>query len=150
MRWSATIECSTPLTGIAFMSTVSGIYWAKAGRPVEHALLKVSLHARANHVDGTATLSADLMGSVLPGIPVAFSGNVDASCKLGPSRFTTGRAHVVATADGGAFAVILLPAAVIKMGRNHLWHLRDELATSLPDHVRTVLTRGRTGAFRAG
>ena len=150
IRWSATIACSSPVTGIAFLSTARETYWAKAGRPVEHPLLEVSLHARANQVDEGATFSTTLMGSRLPGVPVAFSGNVEASCRLGPSRFTTGRAHVVATADGGAFAAILLPATAIKMGRNHLWHLRDELAASLPDHVRTLLTRGRSGAIRAG
>jgi len=149
MRWRAKIECSTPLTGIAFLRTAREICWVKAGRPVERPLVEVSLHVRANYVDGRATFSSNLMGSVLPGIPVAFSGNVETSCKLGHSRFMTGRAQVVATAGEGAFVVILLPRTVIKMGRNNLWHLRDEFAASLPDHVRPVLTRGRTGALQA-
>ena len=66
MRWRGTIECSTPLTGIAFLSTTREISWAKAGRPAEHPTLEVSLHARANYVDGTATFASALMGSSGP------------------------------------------------------------------------------------
>ncbi len=149
MRWRGTVECSSPLTGIAFLTTPREISWAKAGRPAEHPTVEVSLHARADYVDGGATFALRLMGSSSHALPVAFTGNVDASCKIGPSRFMTGRAHVVATAGEAAFVVILLSATVIKMGRNNLWRLRDELAATLPVHIRLILTRARTGAIQS-
>ena len=90
------------------------------------------------------------MGAVLPGVPVPFAGNIEGCCKLGHSRFVTGRAHVVATVGDVVFALILLPRTVIKMGRKNLWHLRDELAASLPEGARLVLTTGRTGVLDGG
>jgi hypothetical protein len=33
------------------------------------------------------------------------------------------------------------------MGRNHLWRLRDDVASSLPTDIRELLTRRRSGDF---
>jgi hypothetical protein len=150
MRWRGRLECSTPITGIAFLSTRRETYWVKSGRPMAEPPVEISMHARANYLDGRATFSSSLMGGVLPGVPVPFAGNIEACCKLGHPRFVTGRAHVVATVGDVVFALILLPRSVIKMGRKNLWHLRDELAASLPEGARLVLTRGRTGVLDAG
>ena len=146
--WRGTIECPVPLAGIAFLQTNSEIYWAKSGRPVQNPLVEISLHARAGYVERRATLATSLSGSFLPGVPVAFDGDLDASCAIGASHLVTGRAHRVAKVDYATFVVILLQKDVVKMGRKHLWHLRDELALALPEDTRRVLTRGRTGVIR--
>jgi hypothetical protein len=49
---------------------------------------------------------------------------------------------MVAKVDHATFVVILLQKDVVKMGRKHLWHLRDELALALPEDTRRVLTTG--------
>ncbi len=148
MRWRGAIECAVPVAGIAFLVTSREIYWAKSDPPAENPPVEIAFHARAGYADGRATFAASLGGSVLPGVPVAFGGDVSASCAFGPRRAVTGRAHLVAQVENVAFIVVLLQKSVIKIGRNHLWRLRDQLAASLPENARRVLTRNRTGVLR--
>lgn len=100
------------------------------------------------HPEG-ATFATSLGGSGLPAVPIPTGANLAASCLLHPGSSQTGRAHIVATAEGVAFVVVLFQRAEIKVGRNRLWRLRDELAAGLPQPVREILTRGRTGVMNA-
>ncbi len=105
-----------------------------------------------SYLDGAgrgATFTANLHGAYLPGVPVTCSGKPIDACTLGLASAVAGRAHVVASMPGATFAVILLPAALLKTGRNRLWRLRDETAALLPAEVRAPFVSGRTGIVKA-
>ncbi|TMA35968.1 MAG: hypothetical protein E6J87_02110 [Deltaproteobacteria bacterium] len=144
--WKGAVECAQPIAGIAFLQTRRSLHWVKS-RPASLQLgVQVSLHAYADHSPGGATFSASLGESFLPGVPVTCGPELEAACAIGPAHTATGRAHRVAEIDGVAFIAVLIPGALLKTGRNHLWRLRDAFAADLPDDVRALLTRQRTGA----
>lgn len=45
------------------------------------------------------------------------------------------------------FSLLVIPRAQVKMGRNHLWHVRPALAPALGEPLRTILSRGRRGTL---
>ncbi len=90
-------------------------------------------------------MTGSLHGAYLSSAPVELGQALPSSCAIGPSVTTTGTAHVVARVAGVTFVVVLLPASAVKVGRNRLWHLRDDLAARLSPEVRGLLTRGRSG-----
>lgn len=147
-RWAGTFESSVPLTGIAMLYR-SGGWWAKASPATMNPGVQVSLHTRAGCVDGQASFAAGLHGVFLPTVPVTCGDDLSAACTFGSSHAVTGRPHLVAEIDGAAFIVVMLQGSVLKVGRNRLWHLRDELVSALPTDLRQLLARGRTGNFRS-
>ena len=149
LRWQGRIDCAEQVAGIAFLVRDDEVHWAKSPPPVPGPAVEVSLHARAGEHPEGATFATSLGGSGLPAVPIPTGANLAASCLLHPGSSQTGRAHIVATAEGVAFVVVLFQRAVIKVGRNRLWRLRDELAAGLPQPVREILTRGRTGVINA-
>lgn len=56
-----------------------------------------------------------------------------------------GEPQVLVQVKGVAFAVMLLPASSVKVGRNRLWCLRERLAARLRPELRGLLTTGRSG-----
>lgn len=147
-RWAGTFESSVPITGIAMLYRDGGS-WAKASPATMNPGVQVSVHARAGCVDGQASFAASLHGAFLPTVPVVCGDDLPAACTFGSSHAVTGRPHLVAEVDGTAFIVLMLQGSVLKVGRNRLWHLRDELASALPADLRQLLVRGRTGNFRS-
>ncbi len=83
----------------------------------------------------------------MPGVPVAAPTNLDEVCSPGPMRFSLGRVVTLASAGTAAFVTVVLPRVVVKMGRNHLWRIRDDVASFLPEDIRDLLTRRRSGDF---
>ena len=148
-RWAGTFESSVPLTGIAILYLPSGGYWVKASPATMNPAVQVSLHARAGCVVGQASFAAGLHGAFLPSVPVACGNDLIAACTFGSTHAVTGRPHLVAEIDGATFIVVLLQGSVLKGGRNRLWHLRDELASSLPTDLHQLLAHGRTGNLRS-
>jgi hypothetical protein len=144
-RWSATVASAQALAGLAFLHHGSTLYWVKSPPASADLALSVSLHAYANHATGTATFAAAIGTSFLSGVPVHCGAEMERACTLGPARAETGRAFPVAKIDHAAVFALLLPGALVKTGRNHLWHLRDAPAADLPADVRELLTRGRSG-----
>jgi hypothetical protein len=147
-RWSATIACAQPLAGLAFLRNESALYWVKSPPACTDLPLAVSLSAYASRATGTASLAASIGSSLLPGLAVRCGPDPERECALGPTRAETGRAFPVAEIDRTAVFALLLPGALVKIGRNRLWRLRDDLAVDLPADVRTLLTRGRSGSLR--
>jgi hypothetical protein len=86
----------------------------------------------------------------LPGVPVAAPEKLDDVCVPRPIPFSAGRVVTLARADRAAFVAVVLPGSAVKMGRNHLWRLRDDVASSLPTDIRELLTRRRSGDFDLG
>jgi hypothetical protein len=144
-RWKATLSCQTPVSGIVFLVTTARIYWVKAPAIALMLPAEVSLHAYAGYREDRATLTAGMAGAHLPGVPVVAPVGLDDVCPRGPITFTTGRVVTLAQADRVVFVAVVLPRPVLKMGRNHLWRLRDSVAASLPPDARELLTRRRSG-----
>jgi hypothetical protein len=95
-----------------------------------------------------ATFTARFHRAILPGVPVDVDGDVTVTCHLRTNRIETGRAHLFVEVPGAAFVVLLLPSTVLKVGRNRLWRVRDDLVSALPPELRRVLTKSRTGELQ--
>ena len=146
-RWHGTLSCRTASTGIMFLVTANKVYWAKAPTVALTLSVDVSLHGYTSCASDRATFTAGMGGAVLPGVPVSAPAKLDDVCVPRPNPFSAGRVVTLARTDGAAFGVVVLPSRVLKMGRNHLWRLRDAVASSLPTDIRELLTRRRSGDF---
>jgi hypothetical protein len=96
------------------------------------------------------TFTTQMAGAYLPGVPVAAPRSVADVCPQGPISFSTARVVALAETEDAACAVLILPGSVLRMGRNRLWRLRDEVASSLTPDIRELLTRRRCGVFDVG
>ena len=146
-RWSGELSAELELSAIAFLATAREIFWAKA--PVVAATLEVqiTLSAYADSTPDRATFTASVGGAFLPGVPIGIEGRLEDVCALRPQFLTTGRVTCMAETKEASFLAVVLPREVLKMGRNHLWRVRDDLATRLPSTVRELLTRRRSGTM---
>ena len=133
-----------------FLLTASKVHWAKAPMIAPMLPVEVSFHAYAGSAGERSTFAARMAGAVLPGVPVATPASLADVCARGPRSFCTGRVVVLAQTEGAAFAAVVLPNGALKMGRNHLWRLRDDVASSLGPDIRELLTRRRSGNIEIG
>jgi hypothetical protein len=78
-------------------------------------------------------------------VPIEIADEPPAACSSGGSRATTGVPHIVMQLRAVVFAVLLLPASAVQVGRNRLWRLRDGFAASVPTGLRQVMCRSRAG-----
>jgi hypothetical protein len=146
-RWRGTLTGTVPIAGIAFLVTNAELFWVKSSPAAAALPVDVSLHAYAGYSPAQATFTAGLGGAGLPGVPVACGPDLVGSCTLGPRKCTTSKVVELAQVDVTAFAVLLIQRLFLKTGRSRLWRLREELTSSLPPHVREVLTRRRSGSM---
>jgi hypothetical protein len=121
--------------------------WVKAGPATVSLAVRVSLHARPGYVRARASFAAGFHGAVLRSATIACADDLTASCTLGATHAVTGRPHIVAESKDVAFVVVLIPGSAVKVGRNHLWHVREEIRASLPADLRELLTGHRTGTL---
>ncbi len=143
-RWDGAFESSSPLAGLALLLVDQRLYWVKSQPPVARPAVSFSAHGWADRA-GSVSATGSFHGAFLPSVPVEISDDPPASCVIGESATSTGTPHIVAQLEGVVFAVLLLPASAVKVGRNRLWHLRDGIAPRLPPELRRLATRGRTG-----
>lgn len=146
-RWEGAFESADPLAGLVFLCTARETHWIKSGPPSLGPRLAISLH-RASGGVGPATLAASLDSASLPSVTVRGTAILAASCTPHPGTLSTGRIHIVCEAGDAALAVLLLPARILRTGRNRLWRLRDELVPGLPIPLGEVLTKRRSGVLR--
>jgi hypothetical protein len=146
LTWRGTLTSASAISGLVFLHAAHDLYWVKTADASLTLPVDVSLHAYAGH--DRATFTASVGGATLPGIPVPTSANLEESCALGPSVLTTGRAASLARAGTAAVVVLVIQRRLLQVGRNHLWRVRDEIASSLPPTIRDLLTRRRTGVIR--
>lgn len=147
-QWSGTVESRTPLAGIAVLNTGTKARWVKSAPAMLNANIYVSFTSVGAHAPRRATFTARLHGAILPGVPVDVDGDVTVTRHLRTNRIETGRAHFLVEVPGAAFVVLFLPSTVLKVGRNRLWRVLDDLALALPPELRRVLTKGRTGELQ--
>jgi hypothetical protein len=143
-RWEGVLASLEPFVGIAVLATNDTLYWVKSQPPLTQASVTVFASAWSG-TQNSVSFSGAFHGAHPPSVPVGFVGELIKSCVLGPSKTTTGLLHLVAQLGRAAFGVVLLPASAVKVGRNHLWHLREPIASLLPPRLHSIMTRGRTG-----
>jgi hypothetical protein len=149
-HWHGTLNCRAAASGILFLLTTTKVFWVKAPTVALTMPVAVSLHAYAEYTASQAMFTAGMGGAALPSMPVATPARLDEVCGRGPMTLMAGRVVTLAQTNSAAFAAIVLPGIVLKMGRNHLWKLRDDFASSLAPDIRELLTRRRSGAFEIG
>ena len=148
-RWRGALTSACPFSGIAFLLTAGSLDWVKAPDVSLSLPVSVSFHAYAGHTAEAVTFTASLAGAFLPGVPVAGSADLAGACALGPRVLVMGRVTCLARTNSAAFFVLLIPRGLLKMGRKHLWRLREGVAPSLPPGIRELLVHRRTGSIRS-
>ncbi len=143
--WNGRLCGAHPFTGIAFMHTESGLYWAKAAHLSAELGIRVSVHGTKDDTDGVM-FSAGLDDAFLPAVPADRAFDHPSECLLATEVVPLGRVSCVARAGGNAFFVVLFAAYSVKFGRNRLWRLRDPIADRLAPDLRELLTRRRAGS----
>jgi hypothetical protein len=146
-RWTGTLQCTVPIAGYAFLVMPTDTFWVKSRPAALNPPVEVSVHCYADNRLGRATFAASLLGAMVPSVPITCGDDPTAACTLGGTVTATGRAHEIAAATEASFVILLLPKSLLKVGRNRLWRLRREIASSLPPELR-VLVGGRTGVLR--
>ena len=142
------VDAAVELGAIAFLSTPREIFWSKAPLVSRVLPIQISLSAYADYTSNSATLTANIGRAFLPGVPVAAGAHLEEVCTLGPRSMTAGRVACLAETNEAAILAVLFPRALLKVGRSHLWRIRDDSATRLPSTVRELLTRRRAGTIR--
>ncbi len=153
VQWTGSLTSKVPIVCVGFLLTRDTLFWVKSAPAVSQPVT-VSLSAYADQsLDKTvfaldkATLAPSIGDAWLPGVPVPYAGELSQACALGVAEQFTGRVSCLASAPDVSFLVLILPASVVKVGRNRLWHLRDTLAPLLPLAVRELLTKRRSGSI---
>jgi hypothetical protein len=145
--WRGTLNCSSEISGVDFLVTEKCLHWVKSPVASFNLSVSVSLHAYANYMQQHATFTGHLGGAGLPGVPVHVEKGFEEVCSVRPDTFTTGQVACLAQAGETVFAVLLIPRTLLKFGRNRLWHLRNEIASSLPSDIGNLLSHQRAGSL---
>jgi len=149
VRWQGTLTCAAPICVVTFVATDSQVYWVKSPSPASDRLpVDISLHTYADDADGRATLTAAIGGGIgPPGVPVTHQRRQAPGCVITSSPLKTTRVERLVTATGASVYVLILLREWLKTGRKRLWHVRGEIAASLPPEVRDLLLQRRTGTI---
>ncbi len=143
-RWEGAFEGPSSMVGLAILSTDECWYWVKSQPPVPRPEVGVSAHGWTTR-PSTVSVAGSFHGVGSPSVPVELTDAPPSAFVMGPSIAMTGSPHVVARVARVTFAVVLLPASVVRVGRNRLWRLREPFAGKLAPGLRELLTRGRSG-----
>jgi hypothetical protein len=145
-RWNAHLSAEFAFGVMAFLATPREVYWSKASLISSLVPVQVSLSGDTHNAPGGSSFTGRAGEAYLPGVPVASGRPLEDVCTAEPRRLVTGRVARLAQTTEAEFFVVALPRAVLKVGRNHLWRVRDDSANEFPPDVRAILTRGRAGA----
>ena len=141
-RWRGTLTCAASLAGLAFLDTPAETFWEKALATGPDPTVELSVHAHAGRLPGRASFTGSLFGAVLPAVPFECGADPTQAVSVDSTTVATSSPHTLAEVAGAAIVIVLFPKALVKVGRNRLWHFRS-------DHARLgVLARGRTGRLQ--
>jgi hypothetical protein len=144
--WTGTLVGAAPIAAVAFLATSTSVHWVKAG-PAPAQTIRLSLTTDAGRSSERATLGASIGDVALPGVPVAYRGSASDACVISTAPIATGRASALASAEKAVVVLLIIQRDLLKVGRNRLWRVREDLASSFPPHVRELLTRRRSGRY---
>lgn len=163
-EWHGVASAAVPMFALLCARTGDVVAWHKSGRstppPGAPAPAPASVHAMDLRLAITVAPDNPLIGldarvqgaqaSItsrdLPAVP-AGAPVVDIPAERAA---TTGIVFDLAEVPGAprvVFSLLFLTGAQVKMGRNHLWHVRRALAPLLGEPLRTILGHGRRGTF---
>jgi hypothetical protein len=144
--WQGSAVCAEPIVGVAILEVDSSTEWCISNRDDPEVRLtmglydKVGLDVQVAFSVGhggrrwrTLVSSPTYLPSILPSFTVE-----------------TGRVFTFAAVEGKPQIVLkslFIARADVKSSRNGVWHIRPELATSLPAPFHKILTYGRSGAL---
>jgi hypothetical protein len=150
-RWDGTISADEPIVGLAIQQSYGKWSGCKSA-------------ARAGSALGVSLLLGDHDGAGVD-VQVNFTcggGQVVSRCNVSSKHYKpsipetlnleTGRLTAFAIVNGEpdvGLMLFLLRRRDIKVGRNHLWHLRRELAEGVSEPFHRVLSYGRSGEAAA-
>jgi hypothetical protein len=143
-RWDGAFSSSAPIAGIAFALEPAFTYWVKSSPPSLELPVSIRVAAYADGSDDRCTVTLGLGGSFLPGFPAPATPGLPALA-LGAGTHPLGTALSIVQAPSVELCVVLVPGSLVEMGRNRLWRLRDRQAPHVPEPIRTLLTRRRSG-----
>jgi hypothetical protein len=146
-RWRGQLSSAAPIVAVAFLVTSGECAWSKSSPPQPQLEVDFSFHVYAEYQPDRATFAARVTNAVLSA-PVAWKNGPAATCELAAAALRTARVETVLQTQEATFALLLLPADVVKTGRHRLWRVRDSVASALPANSRELLTRRRSGSFR--
>ena len=150
-RWDGRLESAVPLAGLllSWSPRAGEARWVKSPPAGITPLVSVHLAAAGLAPRGAASFGVLFHGATLPSVPVPSWDEARHASAPGHPYGKTGRLHLIAEAGGTSFIVVPLQQAMLKVGRNGLWRVRDEVAGALPEPLRTMMTRRRTGYLAA-
>lgn len=149
VRWRGALTGARSMSGMTFLLTADNLFWAKAPQISPSLPVEIGLHAYADYTPKVASFTARVGGAYLPGVAVAAASPVlTDACHVEQGVVRTGRLSRLAQTNSAAVFVLLFQRELLKVGRKHLWRVREDVASSLPAVVREVLTRRRTDTYR--
>jgi hypothetical protein len=165
------LRSEVPLASMLLRCTASVAHWAKAvpaqlACATQWSLPPGELHATISMAgpSRSALLSVRATGADVNGLWFAEVKSPAQLMPEGPRPLVTLRPNILVEggdaaerpADGGggspaacALVLLLFPVSVFRVGRAHLWRLREPFAATLPPALRLLLTRRRSGTLQA-
>lgn len=143
-QWTGTCKAPLPLAGLVIVGREHRFCWAKSAPAAVDVSLSLSVSGW-RHAPSSVSLSASFHGASLGWSPLHLTDEPPLACKLDAATVETGVPHVLTTLDGVVFSVVFLPGASLRVGRNRLWRVREELAARLSAPLADLLTRRRSG-----
>jgi hypothetical protein len=148
--WHGVARAAAPMVALLCVRSGDVITWHKSGRAGD---MQIRLGVTVAPDNPLVGLDAHVQG--------AYASIATRDLPAGPAgapaldipaerATTTGVALDLATAPGTppvTFSLLFIAGAQVKMGRNHLWHVRRALAPALGEPLRTILARGRRGTL---
>jgi hypothetical protein len=159
--WHGVASAAAPMVALLCARTGGVVAWHKSDRSKAQAQAAMPIHEMEIRLAVTVAPDSPLLGldaqvqraqanvttRDLAAEPAAAARALDIPAERAA---TTGIAIDLATVHGTpevAFSVLFIAGSQVKMGRNHLWHVRPALAPALGEPLRTILSRGRRGAL---
>ncbi|HEY6462945.1 MAG TPA: hypothetical protein VIY73_22395 [Polyangiaceae bacterium] len=145
-RWEGRLEGASPLVGLALLFHEGRITWVKSRPPAPRLDVSFST-AGWVHSPGSVSATGSLHGAYLPAVRVELDDDPPAACVVGKPAVKVGSPHPVMETGRAFFAIVVLPASAVTVGRNRLWRARESIVAGLDAAQAVLLTRGRSGAF---
>jgi hypothetical protein len=147
-RWIGTLSSSVDLAILLLFLTPTHLHWVKASTLASALPVRVSVTAYTDCSPTPATFTASIADAHSLGVPIVANAGISNACSVALDESTTGRTAILATADQAKCHFLALPRSLVKVGRNHLWRLRDDITGPLPPSVQELLVRRRAGSLK--
>jgi hypothetical protein len=147
-RWIGTLSSSVDLAVLLLFLTRTHLHWVKASTLGSALPVRVSVTAYIDCSPSQATFAASIADAHSLGVPIIANSGITDACSVALGGSTAGRTAILATTDQAQCHFLALPRSLIKVGRNHLWRLRQDIAEALPPLVQELLTRRRAGSLQ--